>query len=230
MLIANNGAVKSGTTWVQSILRALRPYDALPEQWQKTEWKNPCVDPDKLDAFINSDDFASGVYLIKSHYSPVLAPQLAKPGVVIINCARSIPDMVLSAYHHTRRRQQVAVPINEWMAQNALKTAKSRMRYLKGWAPHGPTMHFELMFADPEGAALQLAELCGSTLKEKQVRAVGLRSKKTPTTKQEGSAVRTGRPGAGCEEIDPEIYAALAAFDDELLELFPERAAITSAS
>ena len=227
VLIANNGAVKSGTTWVQQILRKLDTYDQLPERWQKRRYQNQSVDEPVLAEFLDSDDFKNGRYLTKTHYHPRYAELLDREGVIVINCARSIPDMVVSYYHHARRKQGVTQDIDAWMAENAIQVARNRIEYLRGWA-HVPTLHFETIFADVEAAAVRLAGLVGSPLTEAEVRLIGRKSQKTPGDKQDGKAVRTGRPGAGREEIPAAYYAALCEMDEELLALFPERAGLTA--
>lgn len=227
MLIANNGAVKSGTSWVQKMVVALKPHAPLPEKWARPGWSNPSIHPDQLEAFLDSEDFHKDVYVIKSHFSPDLAPVLVRDGVIIINCARSIPDMVLSYYHHQKRRLNNDQSLNDWMEEHGMAVAQNRMNYLRGWAPHAPTMHFELMFADPEGSAMRLAEIVGSEKPERRIRQIGQRSQRTPQQGvREGHHVRTGRPGAAQQEIAPALYAKLKALDSDLLDLFPERGAI----
>lgn len=226
MLVVNNGAAKSGTTWVQKMLRRIARYQAPPKAFRRTDWKAPSIHPDRLETFLRRKDFVSENYLFKAHYEPELAPLLARDHVVIVNCARSIPDMVFSFYHHQVRKERTDETLAQWVERFGLKVAEHRLNYLKGWAPHSTTMHFELMYADPEGSAVTLARAVGSTLDEAAVREAGRLSQEKPG---DGNVrIVSGRPGAAREQLDPAVYDRLKAFDDQLLELFPERSAIVA--
>lgn len=231
MLVVNNGAAKSGTTWVQKMLTRITPHKPIAKKWRRLDWDTPSIHPDNLKRFLDTTDFASETYLFKAHYHPELSPILVRENVVIINCARSIPDMVLSFYHHQKRLGKTALTLNEWVERHGLEVANTRLKYLAGWAPYCPTMHFELMYSDPEASALRLAEIVKSPLSEDEIREAGRGTQNTPEKGvREGHHVRTGKPGASREELEPAMYRALEAFDAELLRLFPERAEIAPRS
>ena len=227
MLVVNNGAPKSGTTWVQKMLARILVYKPPAKRWRRTDWYTPSIRPDDLQSFLSKTDFASQTYLFKAHFKPELAPVLIRKNVVVISCARSIPDMVLSFYHHQKRLGKTDLSLNDWVSQHGLEVARNRIDYLEGWAPYCPTMHFEMMYSDPAGSALRLAQIVNSPLSEEAIREVGRSTQNTPDKGvREGHHVRTGKPGASREELDPAMFEALQVFDAELLRLFPEREAI----
>jgi Sulfotransferase domain len=105
MLVICNGAYKSGSTWLFNIVAQLADFKLPPKSYQNTKWRNPSIDPDKLVDFLSTMDFAQENYISKQHIVDFRQRDLllSTPNLFVLDIARDVRDVVVSAYYHHRR-------------------------------------------------------------------------------------------------------------------------------
>jgi hypothetical protein len=105
MLIINNGAFKSGSTWLFKILKEMTNFESIPKEYQNPNWKNSSIDPKKLKMFLENGDYSIKNYLSKNHFADKKKQNLIlqNPNILVVGINRDIRDVVVSAYHHQLR-------------------------------------------------------------------------------------------------------------------------------
>ncbi|CUH51525.1 sulfotransferase domain-containing protein [Shimia marina] len=211
MLILNNGVPKSGSTWMQNILRNyLSP--AYPSEKWANDWKNPSVDPDKLEGYVASGEWKEGTTLLKTHieYSEGYKFLVADDIKVVVTY-RKLTDSVVSWFHHQLRMNKTSSEDKlNWLDTKGRQFALRAVRHRLSWQdqPNALMVNYESMVQDAVPLIEEVTKFIGSpcslfdaiNLVEKtQVR---ISSKKSL---QEGQHVRTGGLSVAKEEL-PEAY------------------------
>jgi hypothetical protein len=101
MLIISNGAEKSGSTWLASIVLQLIDYRQLPAEFHDARHGSiPTIKPALLDRFLREVDYHSHDYVSKNHFYyeyPLLAQF---PDVYVLDIDRDLPDTLVSLFFH----------------------------------------------------------------------------------------------------------------------------------
>lgn len=102
MLVICNGNLKSGSTWVLGLVRALGTWKPVPEKWRDSRWKNPSISPQQFDAYFRSQEWLHHHYYCKQHWrgSDKYLRLHEKKGVKVLNSVRDIRDVLVSRYFH----------------------------------------------------------------------------------------------------------------------------------
>src|SRR5687768_12681908 len=102
MLVIANGAYKSGSSWLYTIVRELVGGQRVPEAYQFPRWRHSALHPDRVAAFLDEVDFRSQDFLAKNHLArPDHRELLAnRESVRLLNITRDLRDVLVSAYHH----------------------------------------------------------------------------------------------------------------------------------
>ena len=111
MLIVCNGAFKSGSTWVEQVVRTLVEANEIPEQY-KDKNLNRCLDIKKIDEFINQS--LSGTYVTKSHVGnpgQIFSKQLVSKKPKVIMISRDPRDVLVSYYFHIKNSNGMSVSL-----------------------------------------------------------------------------------------------------------------------
>jgi len=212
MLIMNNGVPKSGSTWVQKILRqGLKP--AFPSERWANSWKNPSVDRDRIIDYVNSGEWTDQPTLLKTHfvYDDSLAG-LLRDDVSIIVSYRNLADSVVSMFHHQVRVGNVqSDDPAAWYAEKGLKFAKRSIRHKQSWVdkPGVLMVRYEDMLADTQAVIRQVLTAAGATPSDAQCLAISKATRRDDTSIKEGAHVRTAGRSVAKEELPADLYARL---------------------
>ncbi|MBO9476096.1 sulfotransferase domain-containing protein [Shimia sp. R11_0] len=211
MLILNNGVPKSGSTWMQNILRNYLNPSYPSEAWANS-WKNPSVDPDKLAGYFESGEWAGTTTLLKTHIENSSKYDFLKSDDVrVVVTHRRLTDSVVSWFHHQLRNKTTSLDEKaEWLDTKGRQFALRAVRHKLSWSDQHNALlvNYEDMVKDAVPLVEEVTKFIGSpcslfdaiNLVEKtQVR---ISSKKSL---QEGQHVRTGGLSVAKEEL-PEAY------------------------
>lgn len=103
MFVLSNGAFKSGSTWLFTILDATGYFSRLPDKyWAGTGKGRNWLKPSSVEGFLKSGIYKDVHYLAKGHYYRCHTRNtlLAYDGVYVLNIKRDIKDSLVSHYHH----------------------------------------------------------------------------------------------------------------------------------
>ncbi|MCI4644659.1 MAG: sulfotransferase domain-containing protein [Hyphomonadaceae bacterium] len=105
MLIINNGAPKSGSTWIGQIIKRTGIAEPLPEELRNPGWLNPSFHPNKLKSALEPERFSSNLIFCKQHWrgESIHHKIAGQPHVRMINIIRDVRDVCVSRYFHDVR-------------------------------------------------------------------------------------------------------------------------------
>ena len=221
MLILNNGAPKSGSTWMQTILReALTP--EFPESQWRNDWKNPSVDPARLGAFIASSDWHVNDVLVKLHV-PASKDMafLQRDDVRVIVTVRHTPDSVLSWFHHQIRLGKASLnKKQQWFETTGLRFADRIRAHRLSWVlePRAIHIRYEDLLTHPVRELQDIMAHLGKHISIDSLQQVVNRTmvKRAPNEPpHEGQHIRTAGISVADKEIPPEILQHLKTHDFE---------------
>jgi hypothetical protein len=220
MLVLNNGAPKSGTTWIQTILRhALKP-DYPDKAWQNGNI-NPSIARERLVDYYLSDEWRGRNVLVKLHESHSEEfGFIADPEVRVIITHRNLPDSVVSWFHHRLRLGKVAAGDKAaWLEGEGRKYSARVIAHRLSWIgqPNTLMMRYEDMLGQTADSIVTLLGFCGMECSPEQAAELAASTRKGPKeTEQlnEGHHVRTGGRSVAREELPADYHAQLVALDD----------------
>lgn len=137
MLIICNGAFKSGSTWLFNILRFTLPWLRISPKYQNTkEWRGESIAESTLPLFLTEIDFHTKNYIIKSHYYNAETRDLLLKydHVYIFNIKRDIRDVIVSAYYHYKREENLKQTFEEYYWQSGHGLIRYLNDYHSMWA------------------------------------------------------------------------------------------------
>jgi hypothetical protein len=117
MLIVCNGAFKSGSTWLFTLIQFMIPHQRIPVEFNTDDrWRGHNISPEMLPVFLKEVDYISDNYICKSHYfdPKVRDLLLSHHDVYILNIKRDIRDVIVSAYYHYNREDGVKRSFDEF--------------------------------------------------------------------------------------------------------------------
>lgn len=103
MFVLANGAFKSGSTWLFTILKATEHFAAVPDAYKAGDGVGRVwIKKSRLRSFLDSDIYKDVDYLAKGHYFTERQRDtfLAYDDVYIFNIKRDTKDSLLSHFHH----------------------------------------------------------------------------------------------------------------------------------
>jgi hypothetical protein len=180
VLVVNNGAFKSGSTWLTLIARQLREFSELPPGFKSMGWKNTSITPGRLPEFLRSTDIDARDYLIKSHYKPEdgLRPLLLEtPAAKVLNIYRDPKDVLVSAYYHFRRIGNFVGTIGDFFPKGGEELVRQLTRYHLYWDNAGVEDRiffttYQKLHTCFDDEVFRLGRFLGVTLTMEQIRAV----------------------------------------------------------
>ena len=101
MLLVCNGAQKSGSTWLYNILTSLMRCERPDQRYLTNNSSHPCIRPDLLGEYLESEDYISNDYITKNHlanpkYRDLL---LSNRDVYVFDIERDPKDVAVSLYY-----------------------------------------------------------------------------------------------------------------------------------
>lgn len=180
MLIASNGAFKSGSTWLTLVVRQLGAFLEVPAEFKNESWKNNTIEPSRLGDFLRTAGVEANDYLIKAHYKPedeMRGLLLATPNVKILNVYRDPKDVVVSAYYHYRRLGHFDGTIDEFFARRGESLVRQLTRYHLYWDNRGVEdaiffTTYQKLHTSFDDEVFRLGRFLGRTLTMDQIRLV----------------------------------------------------------
>lgn len=159
MLVLNNGAPKSGSVWLHSILCwLLLPYEPPDRRWWPEGWSGASVSPEKLSAFLATEDWRSRTMLFKAHYDKSeQVSLLSQPNIFVINLTRYLPDAIVSLYHHYRHIGATQDDLATWVETRGLQAARGIVNYHALWRRTAFVTSFEQLKREGVDVALSIA-------------------------------------------------------------------------
>ena len=177
MFVLANGAYKSGSTWLLSILSELKDFDEIPEPYRKQVHKQVWVDPVKLRAFLESGCYLERDFVSKGHYSgkKVRDMLLSKEGVIVLDITRDLPDTIVSHYYHFARMYSVDWSFDRYYWRVGRYKAFEIRRYHQTWNVPSPKVYvssFERLKSDFGGEVRRIARAIGQELGDDDVERI----------------------------------------------------------
>jgi len=232
MLILNNGAPKSGTTWIQSILRSVPEVSFPDPKWQNGN-KNPSIARDRISEYFQSDEWRKNNVLVKMHekYDDDLS-FIADPEIRVVITYRNLPDSVVSWYHHQLRLgKTTADQKNDWLESEGRRYCVRIISQRLSWIdkPNTLLMRYEDMIADPATKIFDLLAFCGLPVSHKIASEMAQKTRKGPFSAdklRDGKHVRTGGVSVASTELPAEFLKSLLDLEDLVSSgLFDEKVA-----
>ncbi|MBM1222453.1 sulfotransferase domain-containing protein [Ponticoccus sp. SC2-23] len=222
MLIINNGVPKSGSTWMQTILRNHIDPQYPSETWANG-WMNPSVDHEKLEGYIASGEWRTGPTLLKLHltFTPEFA-FLDRPEVRIVVSYRNLPDSVVSWFHHQKRQGEVSEDQKQtWLEGAGRRYALRAAHHRLSWQgrPNAILIRYEDMLQDAAPHILNVMEFVGVPCTALQAARLAEDTQVRVNSKaalREGQHVRTGGLSVARDELPPHIHAELEELQTQL--------------
>jgi len=109
MLVIDNGAFKSGSSWLYQIICRIKRFEAPPAKYLNPNWVHPSISPDKLKEILENLDYSKQDFLVKNHFNNKKDRDLilSYPDIKVVCIVRDIRDVVVSAYYHLLRKEKL---------------------------------------------------------------------------------------------------------------------------
>lgn len=215
MLIINNGVPKTGSTWIQRIVRTIARPGFPAGKWRSPS-TNPSVKEELLKAYVDSGEWAEGYTLIKQHipYSDALS-YLAAEGIRVLVTYRDLPDAVVSWFHHCERQGKTRRgDIGAWLQGSGRNFAARSVRHRESWRgqPNARLIRYEDMLADAPGEIHRIMGFLGHPGTPDLAQAVARKTQVTlppDAPLREGHHIRTGGRKVAQDELPEDFYREL---------------------
>ncbi len=110
MFVLANGAFKSGSTWLFSILNATGAFEKLPREYSMdVEDDRQWLKPELVKAFLDSGVYHNTNFLAKGHHfeNGVRDTLLSHEDVYVFNIKRDVKDSLVAHYFHLIRQNKL---------------------------------------------------------------------------------------------------------------------------
>jgi len=178
MLVICNGAIKSGSTWLYNILDSLAEYSTIDDKYLTLRnEKHPCIRPDLLSRFIESEDVSGRNFLSKNHISERAHRDLVlnNENVYIFDIERDPRDVVVSRYFHECFRNDYKSGFHRFYWDIGRRMVANLSGYHALWRDAGPRSYvssYELLHNDFEAEVARIGAILGQQIDADQARAI----------------------------------------------------------
>ena len=140
MLIVCNGAAKSGSTWLYSIIQNITEFE-----WPNSEFisrsnsKHPTIKENRLAEYLELDEFERRDVISKNHYGKQDHRDLllSKSSTRVLDISRDTRDVIVSSYYDECRRNGFSGSFGEYYWETGRLLVDKLGRYHEVWAaPH----------------------------------------------------------------------------------------------
>lgn len=184
MFILANGAFKSGSTWLVTILEATGHFSRLPETYAINIKGRNWLDNDRIKSFLESGLYRDTDYFSKGHYFDPRRRDLflSYEGVYVFNIKRDLKDSLVSHYYHLIRQnklgEELASPerlkkgFSDYYWRLGRYKAQQLMIYHEVWdVPSAQiyTSSFERLKTDYEAEVQRIGHFIGLDLSLKEI-------------------------------------------------------------
>lgn len=143
MLIIDNGAFKSGSSWLFKILKQITNFEPIPQEYQNPGWYHPSIDPKKLQDFLKNGDYSTKNYLSKNHFSTPKQRDLIlqNSNVLVVGITRDIKDVVVSAYYHFSKSENDVGNFTNYYWKRGRRVVNDALKYNSVWSIESPKIY-----------------------------------------------------------------------------------------
>jgi hypothetical protein len=213
MLIVNNGVPKSGSTWVQKIIKICASPLSPSEEWRKSI-TNGAIKDDKIDLYCKqNNEWRDANILIKHHlpdsdYSFVSDPQVR----VLVSC-RDLAESVVSWFHHCLRNGKANEDSKlEWLENRGRNfvVRAIRHRQASSSAPNTLMIRYEDLLSNPWAKTEEIVSFIGVHPTESLVKRIIKRTSVEPIqdlSQRQGMHIRTAGRRVAQNELPDQYYA-----------------------
>jgi hypothetical protein len=172
MLVVCNGAIKSGSTWLYNILAQMIPFSPPPEKYLTLRNpRHPCIHPERLQDFLNNEDYIADNYLSKNHLDKPHHRRLLlnRPKVYVFDIERDPKDVIVSHYFHETFRNGFQGSFQDFYWSIGRVDVAKLCRYHALWRDAGPRVYissYERLHADFSAEVTRIAEVLGLSLSD----------------------------------------------------------------
>jgi hypothetical protein len=140
VLIVCNGAAKSGSTWLYSIIQNITEFE-----WPNSEFisrsnsKHPTIKENRLAEYLELDEFERRDVISKNHYGKQDHRDLllSKSSTRILDISRDTRDVIVSSYYDECRRNGFSGSFGDYYWETGRLLVDKLGRYHQVWAtPH----------------------------------------------------------------------------------------------
>ena len=191
MFVLANGAFKSGSTWLHTILKETGSFERLPEEFcMDPKISRHWLKPERIGDFLDSGVYHDTNYLAKGHHfeTGVRELFLSHDDVYVLNIKRDLKDSLVAHFYHLIRQGKLSEDLarperrrsgfSEYYWRLGRFKAQQIMDYHRVWDMPSPRVYvssFEQLKTDFEGEVTRVGLFLGfdfspeevATLKEK---------------------------------------------------------------
>ena len=175
MFVLSNGAFKSGSTWLWTILGATGQFKELPEEYSVSKVRG-FLKPGRISDFLESGIYKSENYWVKGHFFDEQSRDLflSYDSVYTFNIKRDVKDSLVSHHYHLIRQgklgEQLSQPENikkgfsDYYWRFGRYKAQQLMIYHKIWDIPSPKIYissFERLKNDYENEVKCIGQFLG---------------------------------------------------------------------
>jgi hypothetical protein len=213
--IISNGAHKTGSTWIDRLLRQSGRLEPVPPKYRDTAWQNSSVSVSDMQAAAQALGPTEIVYGSKQHFSHS-SEILEIQGIKVVNSIRDIRDTAASKYHHDVRVLGETLPIDGYYEVNAERFVRLFCTYQQYWidAPEKHTWNYhitsyEYLSDAPVQACREMFLFCGFFLTREEIEKVVDGSRFDKLNSGPGKFFRKGKVHAFAEDLSPDLVDRL---------------------
>jgi len=177
MLVIANGAFKSGSSWLLEILKQIRDFDEIPEQYRSSLYRQAWLDHKKALAFLESGYYRERDFISKGHFFGHRYRKLflSYKDVYVFDITRDMKDSIASHYYHFKRVYGVDwdFPTFYWRV-GRFKAYQIKL-YHGTWYRSAPTVYvssYERLKNDFEEEVHRIGRFIGVELEEGRIREI----------------------------------------------------------
>lgn len=173
MLVISNGAMKSGSTWLTSILMELVQPEPLPEGYHDPRFAEvPTIKRERIREFLDTVDYRNHNYVSKNHFYYEREMLSRYRDVYVLDIQRDLADTLVSLFFHAKSKMAswkveddgALEDIRAAYWQHGPQMAQGIVRYHAVWSREAPWVYvssYERLKADPAKEIGAIARFLG---------------------------------------------------------------------
>lgn len=182
MIIFDNGAFKSGSTWLMHLALQLRPCVEPPQQYWNPAWKSRpaySVAHGRLLEFLRDPSIRGQDIMVKFHHSSRRGrnAMLAHPEARVLNIRRDLRDVVVSAYHHQIKARGNPIDFEQYYWGHGRAITWKLLHFHHRWDIRSPRylrLEYEELLADFPTQLRRLAAFLDVAIDDRRVSEIQL--------------------------------------------------------
>ena len=224
MLVIDNGAFKSGSSWLFKLLSCLTDFSPAPEEYLNPNWVHPSIEPDKLADFLENVDYSSNNYLCKNHFGKTKERELilSYSDVFVVGITRDIRDVLVSAYYHYCRVEGYGENFKTYYWTRGRRVAEFVRKYNQTWNIKSPNLYvssYEDLKSHPHLEIKNIANFLRLSIAEETINLISQKiSFEAMKTPHKNGHVRKGIVGDWQNHLDEAMIKDLKKIQEKGLD------------